>query len=84
MSTRCSCSRRKLADVEIAREMAVMYGTGALVEDPDVHAICADEGHAARVAEFHAALRALRNPGVKTNAALLASFEKKAVSISPT
>ena len=73
----------ELADVEITREMSGMYGTGALVEDPDVQAIGADEAYRSRLAEFRAALQELRNNRAKVDGALLESIEKKAAALEP-
>lgn len=69
------------ADVEIAREMSCMYGTGALIEDPDVQAFRADEAHKSRLSEFHAAIQTVRANRAKVDKAMLESIERKAAAI---
>jgi hypothetical protein len=71
------------ADVEITREMSGMYGTGALIEDPDVLAVRADKAYQSRLAEFHAAFNEFRKNRAKVEIALLASVEKKVAALDP-
>ena len=73
----------ELADADITREMSGMYGTGALIEDPDILAVRADEAYQSRLAEFHAAMDEFRKNPAKVERALFESIEKKAAALEP-
>ena len=70
-------------DVEIVRELARLYGTGALVEDLRTEAVGADEAFAERLAEYRRAVAAFRSKRGGLAPALSRSIEKRVGELGP-
>jgi len=70
-------------EVEMVREMVGLYGTGVLIEDPDVQAVKVDDACKSRLDEYDAARQELRRNQAKIDKAMLESAEKKAAALGP-
>jgi len=76
-------SPAEAADVEMVREMAGLYGTGALIEDVEVQAVKADDEYRKNLADFETALKVFQENRELVDKSICESLTRKVLDLEP-